>query len=192
MSAVPYAERRSRPTGWWGMALFVATEAVLFGCIVGSYFYLRFRTSPWPPHGVPEPKLTLPLVLTGALVTTSALMQVAYSAARRAQVNITRAGLAVAILVQAGYIAMQLHLFVHDVHEFPPSRSSYGSIYFTMLGTHHAHVLVGIILNLWLFLRLLRGLTNYRLNGLQAVTFYWHFVNFAALVVVGAQLSPRA
>jgi heme/copper-type cytochrome/quinol oxidase subunit 3 len=39
---------------------------------------------------------------------------------------------------------------------------------------------------------LLRGLTNYRLNGLQAVTFYWHFVNLVALVVVGAQLSPRA
>lgn len=192
MSAVPYAERRSRPTGWWGIALFVATEAVLFGCIVGSYFYLRFRTSPWPPHGVPDPKLTLPLVLTGVLVTTSALMQLAYASARRARLATTRLALGLAILVQSGYIAMQLHLFVHDVHEFPPSRTSYSSIYFTMLGTHDAHVLVGIVLNVWLFLRFMRGLTNYRLTGLQAVTFYWHFVNVVALVVVGAQLSPRA
>jgi heme/copper-type cytochrome/quinol oxidase subunit 3 len=192
MSAVAYAERRSRPTGWWGMALFVATEAVLFGCLVGSYFYLRFRTSPWPPHGVPEPHLTLPLVLTGILVATSALMQLAYSSARRAQLTRARASLGVAALVQAGYVAMQLHLFVHDLHEFPPSRSSYSSIYFTMLGVHHAHVVVGVVLNVWLFLRLLRGLTNYRLNGLQAVTFYWHFVNVVALVVLGAQLSPRA
>jgi cytochrome c oxidase subunit III len=192
VTTLPYAERRARPAGWWGMALFVATESVLFGCLVGSYFYLRFRTSPWPPHGVPEPKLTLPLVLTGVLVSTSGLMQLAYASARRARPAVTRVALGLAVIVQAGYVAMQLHLFVHDLHEFPPSRSSYSSIYFTMLGTHHAHVIVGIILNVWLFLRLLRGITNYRLNGLQAVTFYWHFVNIVALVVLGAQLSPRA
>jgi heme/copper-type cytochrome/quinol oxidase subunit 3 len=192
MSTVSYAERRSRPTGWWGMALFVGTEAVLFGCLVGSYFYLRFRTAPWPPHGVPEPHLTLPLVLTGVLVATSPLMQLAYNTARRGRLSTTRSALALAVLVQAGYVAMQLHLFVHDVHEFPPSQSAYSSIYFTMLGVHHAHVIVGILLNVWLSLRLIRGLTNYRLNGLQAVTFYWHFVNVVALVVVGAQLSARA
>jgi heme/copper-type cytochrome/quinol oxidase subunit 3 len=192
MSVVPYAERRSRPTGWWGMALFVATEATLFGCLVGSYFYLRFRTSPWPPHGVPEPKLTLPLVLTGVLVSTSTLMQLAYWSARHSRLTLTRAALLVALVVQSGYLAMQMHLFVHDLHEFPPSRTAYSSIYFTMLGTHHAHVFVGVVLNAWLLVRLLRGLTNYRLTGLQATTFYWHFVNFVALVVVGAQLSPRA
>jgi cytochrome c oxidase subunit III len=192
VTVVPYAERRSRPTGWWGMALFVSTEAVLFGCVVGSYFYLRFHTSPWPPVGVPEPKLTLPLVLTGLLVSTSVLMQLAYSSARRARLTVARASLFLALVVQCGYLAMQMHLFVHDLREFPPSQTSYSSIYFTMLGTHHAHVFVGIALNLWLLVRLLRGMTNYRLTGLQATTFYWHFVNFVALVVVGAQLSPRA
>jgi heme/copper-type cytochrome/quinol oxidase subunit 3 len=126
------------------------------------------------------------------LVSTSALMQLAYSSARRARLTVARTSLAMAAVVQAGYVAMQLHLFAHDLHEFPPSRSSYSSIYFTMLGTHHAHVIVGVVMNVWLSVRLLRGITNYRLNGLQAVTFYWHFVNIVALVVLGAQLSPRA
>lgn len=191
MTVVPYAERRSRPTGWWGMALFVATEATLFGCLVGSYFYLRFHTARWPPAGVPEPKLTLPLVLTGVLVSTSVLMQLAYNSARHNRLTVARAALLGAIVMQSGYVAMQMHLFLHDLHEFPPSRTTYGSIYFTMLGTHHAHVVVGIVLNIWLLVRLLRGLTNYRLTGLQATTFYWHFVNVVALVVVAAQLSPR-
>jgi heme/copper-type cytochrome/quinol oxidase subunit 3 len=93
--------------------------------------------------------------------------------------------------VQAGYLAMQFHLFVHDVHEFPPSQSSYSSIYFTMLGIHHAHVAVGVLLTLWFVVRLQRGLTSYRLTGLQATTFYWHFVNVAALVVVLTLLSSR-
>ena len=192
MSVVPYAERRSRPSGWWGMALFIATEAVLFGCLVGSYFYLRFHTSPWPPHGVPEPKLTMPLVLTGLLVSTSVLMQLAYTSARHDRLAVTRTAMFVALVVQSGYLAMQMHLFVHDLREFPPSQTAYSSIYFTMLGTHHAHVFVGIVATLFLFVRLLRGLTNYRLTGLQALTFYWWFVSVVALVVVGAQLSPRA
>jgi cytochrome c oxidase subunit III len=191
VSAVPYAERRSRPTGWWGIALFVATEATLFGCLVGTYFYLRFRTSPWPPFGVPEPKLTLPLVLAAVLVATSGVMQLAFWAAWHARLGLARRALLLALIVQAGYLGMQLHLFVHDLHEFPPSQTAYSSIYFTLLGTHHAHVALGVLLNAWLLVRLARGLTNYRLVGLQAVTFYWHFVNVVALVVVATQLSPR-
>jgi heme/copper-type cytochrome/quinol oxidase subunit 3 len=186
------ALRTSRPNGWWGMAIFVATEATLFGTIFGSYFYLRFRTPQWPPTGVPEPKLTLPLVLAGVLIATSVPMQLAFQSARGGRIGATRAALLVSLVVQAGYLAMQIHLFLEDVHKISPQRTAYGSIYFTMLGAHHTHVLVGILLNAWLLLRLTRGLTNYRLVALRSITFYWHFVNVLALLVVGAQLSPRA
>src|SRR5439155_13472650 len=37
----PRAEqpRAAQPNGWWGMVLLIATEATLFGCLFGSYFY---------------------------------------------------------------------------------------------------------------------------------------------------------
>ena len=73
-----------------------------------------------------------------------------------------------------------------------PDHSAYASIYFTLLGTHHFHVLVGILLEAWLLARLLRGLTDYRVVGVRAVSWYWHFVNLMALFVVGTQLSPSA
>ena len=194
MSSVPRsmvgATRVARPNGWWGMAVFVATEATLFGTIFGSYFYLRFQALHWPPPGIDDPKLTLPLVLTGVLVATSAPVQLAYSWAARARLGPARLALALAIVVQSGYLAMQLHLFVHDVDKMPPSGSAYSSIYFTMLGTHHAHVLVGVLLEAWLLLRLAGGLTNYRLVGLQSAAFFWHFVNVLAVCVVLTQLSP--
>lgn len=183
--------RLAQPNGWWGMAVFVATEATLFGTLVGSYFYLRFENAHWPPPGVPEPKLTLPLVLTAVLVATSAPMHLASRAAEQGRLGPARLALAIAAVVQCGYLAMQLHLFVHDVHEFPPSGSSYSSIYFTLLGAHHTHVALGLLLETWILLRLVGGLTNYRLVGLSAVVFYWHFVNVLALLVVGAQLSPN-
>jgi heme/copper-type cytochrome/quinol oxidase subunit 3 len=185
-------ERRARPNGWWGMALFVATEATLFGTLVGSYFYLRFDNVHWPPAGVPKPHLTLPIVLTGILVATSIPVQAAVSAAARGRLARARAALLMAVVLQAGYLGMQLHLFVHDVHEFPPTGSSYSSIYFTLLGAHDLHVFVGILLIVWLLLRTATGLTAYRMNGLRATGFYWHFVNVLALCVLGTLLSARA
>jgi heme/copper-type cytochrome/quinol oxidase subunit 3 len=182
--------RIARPNGWWGIAVFVATEATLFGTLFGTYFFLEFQTPQWPPPGVPDPKLLLPLVLTGVLVATSLPVQVAYSAARRNRVAVTRLALVVALAVQGGYLGVQLHLFMSDLDKFSPDESAYASIYFTLLGGHHLHVLVGILLEAWLLLRLATGLTNYRLVALQATAFYWHFVNALAIAVVLTQVSP--
>jgi len=182
--------RAARPNGWWGMAIFVATEATLFGTLIGTYFYLRFTNPSWPPPGVPEPKVLAPLLLTAALVATSIPVQVAYNAARRDRVRLAQLALILALVVQAAYLVLQLRLFVDDLHAFSPNASSYASIYFTLLGAHHFHVVVGMMLEAWLVLRLVSGLTRYRLVGLQATAFYWHFVNVLAVVVVLTQVSP--
>src|SRR5204863_3087373 len=85
--------RLARPNGWWGMAVFVATEATLFGTLVGTYFFLRFDTAKWPPPGVPEPKLTLPIVLTGILVATSIPVQLSVRSASRGRLGAARTAL---------------------------------------------------------------------------------------------------
>ena len=190
MSLVPYAGRVAKPNGWWGMAVFVATEATLFGTLIGSYFDLRFKAHHWPPPGVPDPKVALPLVLTGVLVTTSIPMWMAVRFARRGLARQTCIALLVALVVQCGYLAMQIHLYVDDLRHFSPSATAYGSIYFTLVGAHHAHVLVGILLNLWLLLRFARGLTRYRLVGLEATAFYWYFVDVLAVIVTLVQVYP--
>lgn len=182
--------RVARPNGWWGIAVFVATEATLFGTIIGSYFFLRFQVPEWPPAGVPDPKVLVPLVLTGALVATSIPVQIAYSAARRDRIGIARLALVLALAVQAAYLGIQIHLFLGDLDKFSPNQSAYASIYFTLLGGHHFHVLIGILLEAWLLLRLVTGLTRYRLVALQATVFYWHFVNVLAVAVVLTQVSP--
>ena len=181
--------RVASANGWWGMAVFVATEATLFGTIFGTYFYLRFNTPNWPPAGIEPPKVVLPLVLTGVLVATSIPIQAAVAAARRGRAGIAVGALALALVVQAGYFGMQVHQYLADLDKFSPKDTAYGSIYFTMLGAHHAHVVIGMLLVLWLLGRLSTGITRYRLVGLQATAFYWHFVNLLALLVVGAQLS---
>jgi cytochrome c oxidase subunit III len=189
--AVAVERRRvAHPNGWWGIAIFCASEAMLFGLLLATYFYLRFRATHWPPPGVPEPKVALPLILTAVLVTSSAPVALAARAARAGRVRVAQGALAVALAVQATYFGLQIHLFLDDLAKFTPQQGAYGSAYYTLVGAHHTHVAVGLLLDVWLLLRLAGGLTTYRLNGLLATAFYWHFVNALAILVVLTQVSP--
>ena len=189
--AVVVERRRvAQPNGWWGMAIFCASEAMLFGLLLATYYYLRFRATHWPPPGVPEPKVAVPLILTAVLVSSSAPIALAARAARVGRVPAAQAALAVALVVQATYFGLQIHLFLDDLAKFTPQQGAYGSVYYTLVGAHHTHVAVGLLLDVWLLLRLAGGLTTYRLNGLLATAFYWHFVNALAVLVVLTQVSP--
>ncbi len=182
--------RRAFPNGWWGMALLICTEATLFGTMIATYFYLRFQVVQWPPQGIEAPKIALPLSLTGALVLTSIPMFMAVRAARAGRPRGAIAWITPALAVQCGYLAVQIVLYLDDLSKFRPQDTAYGSIYFTLLMTHHIHVFIGILLNLWIIYRLFKGMTAYRLTGMRAIALYWYFVNVAAIAVVLTQLSP--
>lgn len=188
----PRAEqpRAAQPNGWWGMVLLIATEATLFGCLFGSYFYLRIKNVHWPPPGIDTPDPVVPLVLVGVLVLTSVPMQLASFAAVRGRRGRAWLAIALALVVQSGYFAFEIHSFLRDLHAFTPAQHAYGSIYFTLLGADHFHVAVGLLLNLWLLARLLTRLTRYRRTAVRTVALYWHFVNVLTLLVTGAILSP--
>src|SRR5204863_6506054 len=151
-----------------------------------------FSHAHWPPPGIPKPDVAVFLVLAGVLLLTSIPMQLAASAALRGRVGAAWLAIAVALVVQAGYFAYAIHSFLGDLDKFTPQQSAYGSIYYTLLGADHFHVAVGLLLNLWLLVRLATGLTNYRLTGVRATTVYWHFVNVLTLCVTGAILSAAA
>jgi heme/copper-type cytochrome/quinol oxidase subunit 3 len=95
-----------------------------------------------------------------------------------------------ALVVQCAYLGVQVHEFLDDLDKVSPKDSAYGSVYITLLGAHHVHVAVGILLSLWLIGRLLTGMTTYRLNALLAISIYWYFVNAVAVAVVFTQIYP--
>jgi len=192
MSVHAAAARRAMPNGWWAMLCLVATEAALFGCFIASFFYLRFRAEHWPPPGTSEPKTLVPSILTGVLVLTSVPMFLASRAAVAGRLRAARAGLGVTLFVGAGYLAMQIDRFVESLRTLHPQESAYASLVYLIQGGHHAHVLVGLLLNAYLLLKLTRGLNGYRTVGIQAAALYWYFVNLLALVVLGTLLSPSA
>lgn len=185
------AQRRvALPNGLWAMALFVASEAGIFGSLIAAYLYLSAQATQWPPAGIDPPAIALPLALTAVLAVTSIPLFLASRAARGGRTRLTCILIVGALLVQGAYIAEQAVLYAADLRSFSPRDSGYGSAYFTLVGVHHAHVVVGILLSLAVLSRLLGGLTNYRVIGVRALALYWAFVNVAAVLVVLTQISP--
>lgn len=171
------------------MVFFVATEATLFAVLIASWFYLRFQSRTWPPPGIPEPRVTLPLALTAMLVATSIPMAFAYAVAQRGRRGLAWLSILAAFGVQCVYLGVQIHLFRADLASFAADSHAYASAYFTLLAADHVHVLVGILFNAWLLARLTTGLTRYRLVGLGAIAFYWHAVNVITVCVTLTILS---
>jgi heme/copper-type cytochrome/quinol oxidase subunit 3 len=87
-------------------------------------------------------------------------------------------------VIQSAYLVYAVHDYSDQLKKLPIGKDAYSSIHFVLLGADHAHVFVGILFNLWLLWKLARGLTTYRANAVQAVTWYWHFVNVLTWVVV--------
>ncbi len=183
------AARRALPNGWWGMAVLMATEAALLGSLIGTYFYLRYTNTEWPLGRIAAPSVALPLAITAGLVASSVPMAFASRAARHGRTRATWLAVFVALLIQGGYMAVQVVQYADDLDKFSPSTNAYGSIYFTLLGTHHAHVVVGLLLDLWLLARLIGGLTDYRVKAVRAIALYWHVVNVIAIFVVATLVS---
>jgi heme/copper-type cytochrome/quinol oxidase subunit 3 len=184
-------QRIAQPNGWWGMALFLCAEVTLFGTLIATYFYLDFDAHRWPPAGIKAPSVVLPLVATGVLVALTVPMWLAVRSSRAGRRAPGIGLLALAVLVQTCYLALQIFLFRHDLHHFSPRATAYGSIYFTMLAAHHAHVLFGILLNLTVLgFVSFRGLTNYWVIGVRGAALYWYVVNALAILVVFTQLAP--
>jgi cytochrome c oxidase subunit I+III len=173
------------------MVLFLCAEGTLFGILIATYFYLDTGSRSWPPSGIAPPSVTLPLIATAVLVVTTVPVALAARAARVGLRWRVVWLIALAVVAQAGYLAVQILLFRHDLLQFSPKATAYGSIYFTLLAAHHAHVVVGILLELAVLWQVVRkGLTSYWLVGVRSVALYWYVVNGLAVFVVFTQLSP--
>ena len=184
-------QRLAQPNGWWGMALFLCAEATLFGTLISTYFYLDFDAHHWPPGGIKPESVTNPSIATGVLVALSVPMWLAARSALAGKRGRVITLITFAMVVQGGYLAVQILLWISDYHRFKPTGSAYGSIYYTLLTADHGHVLLGILLDLTIVtFVVVRGLTNYWLVAVRCLALYWYVVNAVTVFVLLTQLAP--
>ena len=180
--------------GWWGMVMLIGTEAMLFGTLLASYFFLRFRWGPvWPPEGITIPELSLPLIMTAVLLSSSIPMHVADQGIRKGSGARLRWGLAVSFLLGAAFLGLQGYEYAEKLKEFGPTTNVYGSLFFTITGFHGAHVGIGLVLNAWTQVRAWLGhFDDERHLTVQNVALYWHFVDVVWIFIFASlYLSPN-
>jgi len=181
----------SRAIGWWGTALLIANEAVLFASLIAGYFYLRFNSPIWPPRGNEPPELPLPLLMTMLLLASSAAMMIAERGIQHGNRARLRLGLAAAFVLAAIFISLQALEYSRTA--FTPQQNSYTALFFTITGLHGLHVLVALLANLVLQIQAGFGYFNQtRHQAVQSVSLYWHFVDVVWIVVLfTVYLSPH-
>jgi heme/copper-type cytochrome/quinol oxidase subunit 3 len=185
----------SSSPGWWGMVMLIATEAMLFGTLIASYFFVRFKSGPvWPPDGLEVPTLGLPLLMSVILWSSSIPVHIADRAIRKNRQGLTRLGLAAGFVLGAVFLAMQVAIeYPEKLAEFSPTTNAYGSLFFTLTGFHGTHVLIGLMISLWTQVRAWGGAFDAtRHVTIQNFAMYWHFVDAVWLfVLLTIYMSPN-
>jgi len=183
--------RAAQPNGIWGMALFLCSEVTIFGSLFGTYYYLDFRVPHWPPDGIAPPKVTLASISTGIIMLTVPMMWAAVRSARRGGRGWAIGWVLGSLLIQAAFLGIQVAIFRSDLMDFSPRGSAYGSIYFTLLAAHDAHVIVGLALDLGVLFNLWRhGLDRYWFLGVRGLALYWYVIDVLAVIVLFVTLTP--
>jgi len=179
--------------GYWGMALFVATEATMFAMLIGSYLFLGTANPGWPPPGIERPKLVLAPIMTVVLLSSSGTMYWAERSIKHGDRTRLRIGLAITILLGLIFLAIQAVEFADKLKKTLPHVHAYAASFYTITSFHALHVITGLLLLSYTFVRALLG----HFDGQQHLAvknagLYWHFVDAVWIVIFTTlYLSPR-
>lgn len=178
-----------RGLGLWGAGTLVASEAMLFGYLLFSYFYTGATAQPgWLLEPAPSLRLAFPntvLLLASSLVAWYGERGILQR--RRSQALIGFGG---ALVMGAIFVVVQW--FEWRAKTYGLGTSSYASLYFLTTGLHIAHVLVGIAVLAAIFAwTALDYFSPRRRLSVSAGVLYWHFVDLVwVLVFTTYYLTP--
>ena len=162
-------------TVWWAMILMIAIEAIVFGTLITSYFYLTMFEPSWPPPGVDLPKLGLPTANTGVLLLSSLSMSYGDRGMMRGNVRKLLVGISGAIAL--GVLFLILKAVEYSAVDYSWDEHAYGSIVWLIIGFHSLHVISLVLKSLVVAAIAWRGyFDEHRYLGVEVNGLYWHFV----------------
>lgn len=167
--------------GFW---LYLMTDAMLFASLFATYMILRHNVNDGP--GTHELfSLTFVLAETVILLTSSYTVGLANIALRHRQWREFIGYFATTIVLGVAFLALEIGEFGQLVHEgYTWQTSAFLSAFFTLVGTHGAHILVGIIWAAVLGWAMYRQGVNRDLErkfGLFAL--FWHFLDIVWIFI---------
>ena len=187
-----------------GMWVFLLSEVMFFTSLIGSYVILRYAH---PEHWT-DPGVILNVNLTAGntflLICSSVTMVKAFAAIQQGDLKGLQRWLLATILIGATFVGVQVYEYIVLVGEgFVPMLDSYhavgrgnphegpslggplyGATFYAMTGFHGAHVSIGVLCLIFVYVRARRGAyTAEHLEGVEVIGLYWHFVDLVWILL---------
>ena len=169
------------------MWLFLGSECLFFGSLIGTYLLYRNRTEEIGIGPVPSDLFDIPFtsVTTFVLLMSSVTMVLALAAIQRGDRRGTQVWLLATALLGITFLAGQAFEFTDFYNQgLALDTNLFGTTFYVLTGFHGAHVSVGVLLLLSLFVMVQRGrLTPANSINVELVGLYWHFVDIVWIVI---------
>lgn len=178
------------------MWLFLASECLFFGGLIGTYLLYRDRSTDIDGPFAHDTTINgihytgiydIPFTSVSAfvLLMSSVSMVLALAAIQRNDRRGLQVWLACTALLGMTFLAGQAFEFTVFVHEgLTLDENLFGTTFFVLTGFHGAHVSVGVLILLSLFVMAVQGKLTYKESlNVELAGLYWHFVDVVWIVI---------
>jgi cytochrome c oxidase subunit 3/cytochrome o ubiquinol oxidase subunit 3 len=169
----------------WGMLSFLLSEVAFFSTLIVTYIAFMGKDTSGP---TPGRVLTLPLVIctTLCLLASSATVHLAGRSLRSGDEPAFHRWWAATIALGVAFLlgtAYEWHGLIYTEH-LTITTNLFGCTYYTLVGFHALHVTIGVIvMTTVLMLAVQHHVTARNPEGVELVSWYWHFVDGVWVVV---------
>lgn len=159
---------------WWGTWGMMLIEGTVFALAIATYFYLRSHSVTWPLSALP-PDLIWGTVNTVILLVSALPNHMAKKSAEKLDLKGVRIWLCVGLLFGFAFIGVRVLEF--GTLNVRWDSNAYGSIVWTLLGFHTAHLLTDVADTIVLVVLFFTGpLEGKRFVDVAENSMYWYFV----------------
>ena len=161
--------------GFW---LYLMTDCILFASLFATFAVLHHNTADGP-SGKELFDLRYVFVETMFLLLSSFSNGLAMLSLHRHNRRATVQWLVLTALLGLGFVVMEVNEFTHLVLEGNgPDRSGFLSAFFGLVGTHGAHVSIGLIWMAVMMSQLMfKGITPAVTSRMLRLSLFWHFLD---------------
>jgi heme/copper-type cytochrome/quinol oxidase subunit 3 len=161
-----------------GTLIFLSGEVMLFAGLISAFAVLRANAEVWPPADQPR----LPVVVTGIntlfLLASAVTMWLAVRSAQAQRGSEVKRWIIVTACLGGLFLLIQGTEWVQLMsYGLATAKGTYAGIFYTLIGCHGLHVVIGVTVLLTVLRRVMAG--RYITGdpaGLNAAGLFWAFV----------------
>jgi heme/copper-type cytochrome/quinol oxidase subunit 3 len=166
------------------MWLFLGSECLFFGSLISAYLLYRDKSTTGP---YPEDVFDIPFTSVSAfqLLMSSVTMVLALASIQRGNVRGMQIWLLATAFLGLLFVSGQAYEFTVFYHDgLHLDTNLFGTTFFVLTGFHGAHVTIGILILMSLFMVSLQGRIQQKDSlNVEIAGLYWHFVDIVWIVI---------